>query len=287
MTDYHAGPLGALERAMETKAETTDERFTNARTPTSHAASHATGGSDQITPASIGAEVADADIAASRVMITTTSGWPEGAPDPLDSQTAWDVINEQIATYGTAATKDVPSSGDATSSQVVKGDDTRLSDARTPTAHTHPVGDITATGTASSTTYLRGDGTWATPAVSPLAANLNAANYSITAAKVVTFNGEVDGGSSGSSKTVDFTAGQKQKLTLSANCTLTFTPAGVANVQLKLVQDSTGGRTVTWPSMKWAGGTAPTLTTAANGIDIISLYYDGTTWFGQASLGFA
>ena len=41
--------------------------------------------------------------------------------------------------------------------------DPRLSDARTPTAHTHTVSDLTATGTASSTTYLRGDGSWATP----------------------------------------------------------------------------------------------------------------------------
>lgn len=38
---------------------------------------------------------------------------------------------------GTAAALDVPSSGDAASGEVVKGDDSRLSDARTPTAHTH------------------------------------------------------------------------------------------------------------------------------------------------------
>jgi len=43
---------------------------------------------------------------------------------------------------GTAATKDVASSGDALASQVVKGDDSRLSDARSPTAHhaTHQPG---------------------------------------------------------------------------------------------------------------------------------------------------
>jgi hypothetical protein len=38
-------------------------------------------------------------------------------------------------TLGTAASKDVAASGNASSTQVVKGDDTRLSDARTPTAH--------------------------------------------------------------------------------------------------------------------------------------------------------
>ena len=62
-------------------------------------------------------------------------------------------------TYGTTA---------GTSCQ---GDDARLSDARTPTSHTHAAADITsgtiatgrlaASGTASASTYLRGDQTWA------------------------------------------------------------------------------------------------------------------------------
>ena len=54
-------------------------------------------------------------------------------------------------TLGTAAALDVPSSGDATSGQVVKGSDSRLTDARTPSAHTHPasaISDSTATGRA-------------------------------------------------------------------------------------------------------------------------------------------
>lgn len=44
---------------------------------------------------------------------------------------------------GTAAARDVPSSGNATSYQVVLGSDTRLNDARTPTAHTHEISDVT------------------------------------------------------------------------------------------------------------------------------------------------
>jgi len=46
-------------------------------------------------------------------------------------------------TLGTASPLDVAASGNASTLQVVKGNDTRLSDARTPTAHTHPLSDLT------------------------------------------------------------------------------------------------------------------------------------------------
>ena len=46
-------------------------------------------------------------------------------------------------TLGTAAALDVATSGNASSSQVVKGDDTRLTDSRTPTSHTHTKSEIT------------------------------------------------------------------------------------------------------------------------------------------------
>lgn len=46
-------------------------------------------------------------------------------------------------TLGTAAALNVPASGDAAAGEVVKGTDTRLTNSRTPTAHTHPATDIT------------------------------------------------------------------------------------------------------------------------------------------------
>lgn len=51
---------------------------------------------------------------------------------------------------GTAATKDVAATGDAASGEVVKGDDSRLTDARTPVSHTHTLSDVTDSGTAAS-----------------------------------------------------------------------------------------------------------------------------------------
>lgn len=99
---------------------------------------------------------------------------------------------------------------------------------------------------------------------------------------------EFDAGNSGASKTIDFTNGPAQKLTLTANCTLTLSnPISGQAYVLKLVQDGTGSRTVTWPAaVKWPSATAPTLTTTAAAIDIVSLYYDGTNFYGTSSLAF-
>jgi hypothetical protein len=44
---------------------------------------------------------------------------------------------------GTSAVLNVPVTGNASSTEVVKGDDTRLTNARTPVAHTHVISDIT------------------------------------------------------------------------------------------------------------------------------------------------
>lgn len=53
---------------------------------------------------------------------------------------------------------------------------------------------------------------------------------------------------------------------------------------LILTQDATGGRTITFPaSVKWSGGTAPTLTTTLNKKNILTFFTvdAGTTWFGS------
>lgn len=111
----------------------------------------------------------------------------------------------------------------------------------------------------------------------------------ITANETISFDAETDNGNSGAADTVDWRLGNKQKSTLTDNCTFTFTaPAGPCNLILKLIQDGTGSRTVTWPAtVKWSGGTAPTLTTTASRVDIISLYYDGTNYFGSSVLNFS
>lgn len=99
---------------------------------------------------------------------------------------------------------------------------------------------------------------------------------------------ETDNGNSGTSDTIDWGLSNKQKSTLTGNCTFTFTaPTGPCSLVLKLVQDGTGSRLATWPAaVHWSGGTAPTLTTTVNKVDVITFYYDGTTYFGNSSLNY-
>ena len=74
--------------------------------------------------------------------------------------------------------------------------------------------------------------------------------------------------------------------TLTGATTYTFSnPATTGNASsftLKIIQDSTA-RTITWPAtVRWAGGTAPTLTTTANGVDVFVFYTidGGTNYYG-------
>jgi hypothetical protein len=57
--------------------------------------------------------------------------------------------------------------------------------------------------------------------------------------------------------------------------------AGSCSIILR--QDATGGRTLTWPSsVKWAGGSPPPITSAADAIDVYALITrdGGENWFG-------
>ena len=94
-------------------------------------------------------------------------------------------------------------------------------------------------------------------------------------------NTEFVNGNSAAAKTIDWGNGNNQSLVLTANCTLTFaTPLSAGFYFLRLVQDGTGSRTITWPTVKWGGAVAPTLTVTAAKQDFISFYYDGVSYNG-------
>ena len=91
------------------------------------------------------------------------------------------------------------------------------------------------------------------------------------------FTGETDNGNSGAAATISFVSKANQKLTLTANCTLTFTaPADARSVLIRFVQDSTGGRTVTPPGSVL--GTMPTLASGVSEQTVVNFYYDGVNY---------
>lgn len=87
----------------------------------------------------------------------------------------------------------------------------------------------------------------------------------------------------GTAYTINLDNGSLQILTLTGNCTFTFpTPTAGKSFMLLLKQDGVGGRTVTWPgTVKWPGGTSPTITSTASKIDKYVFTADGTSWLGS------
>lgn len=96
-------------------------------------------------------------------------------------------------------------------------------------------------------------------------------------------------GNSSTAVTIALTNGTVQTVTMTGNCTFTM-PTATAGKSFILIctQDATGSRTAVFTSVKFPGGTAPTLTTTATtGVDILTFVANGTSWFGTAAQAFA
>jgi hypothetical protein len=86
--------------------------------------------------------------------------------------------------------------------------------------------------------------------------------------------------------TLDFSTGNILKVSLGANITtLSVTNATAGTYLLEIIQGGT--YTVAFPAAwKWSGGTAPTITATSGKTDIITIVYDGTTYFASAVQNF-
>ena len=75
---------------------------------------------------------------------------------------------------------------------------------------------------------------------------------------------------------IDWSKGNTQFVTLTSNCSITFTN-GLTGRKYVLVlkQDATGTRIPSWPgSVRFPGGVTPILTSAANKTDYIAFMYN-------------
>jgi Right handed beta helix region len=103
--------------------------------------------------------------------------------------------------------------------------------------------------------------------------------YLLTNAKYETLSDLVTTSATASgTTTLDLSQGANRQVTFGAGNTvfaLSNIPAG--EIAITLIQDATGSRAATWPaSIKWEGGTAPTLSTAANAVDVFVFVCNGT-----------
>jgi hypothetical protein len=98
-------------------------------------------------------------------------------------------------------------------------------------------------------------------------------------------------GSLGATATFDPTDGNVHTGTLTANCTFTLNApsgTGAARLLYEMLQDGTGGWTITWPgSVVWVNGITPSPDTTAGSITFYALVSTdgGITWFATAGSG--
>jgi hypothetical protein len=86
-------------------------------------------------------------------------------------------------------------------------------------------------------------------------------------------------------------AGTVLRYILTASQATTFTmptaTAGKSFIMILKQAATTGNGTAVFTSVKYPGGTAPTITATAGGIDILSFVSDGTNWYGTYAQAFA
>ena len=126
--------------------------------------------------------------------------------------------------------------------------------ANTPTLVTPALGDATATSIVATD-------------------SVSAKRYILNALQIV---------SPASTINFDLKLSNLFQVTLTSATSITFTNPAIGTYLIKFIQDATGGRKVTFPTLnwKWASGVLPNLTSTVNKTDIVTIIYDGTTFYG-------
>ena len=100
-------------------------------------------------------------------------------------------------TLGTAAALNIPATGNAAAGEVVKGNDSRMTDARAPTAHTHPSTDINDSTVAGRALLTAADATAQRTALG-VPSGSGTSTGANTGDQTITLTGEATGTGTGS-----------------------------------------------------------------------------------------
>ncbi len=167
------------------------------------------------------------------------------------------------------------------------------------------VANLSATGTASAATYLRGDNSWAVVAgdIEGVTAGTGLSgggtsgtvSVALDTANANTWTagqrGEITALTSATSVTIDMANSNNFSCTMAHNIVFA-NPSNIVAGQsgsIFLTQDGTGSRTGSWGTYwDFIGGTAPTLTTTAAGVDRIDyVVLDSTNIQAVATLAYS
>lgn len=154
-------------------------------------------------------------------------------------------------------------------------------DDTTVAAMVDTLGGASSTGTGG---LVRKDGATLTGAVA-----ITGPTGSLTITGAVKVNLPAIVTTAGTTATIDWNNGPAQVFDAqgsSGNVTFTFSnPVAGMSYVLQLTQGSTA-RTYVWPAaVKWPGGTAITVSATNNNVDLVTFFYDGTTYFGSYPSG--
>lgn len=264
-----------------------------------HASRHESGGGDALTLGNL------ADMGATAIIIDTDTNQPAAGTedrvfiDETNGRVEWDdggswniVGTTNIADTDHAASDHEDGGSLEISVEGLSGD---LADAQDPKAH------ASSHGSAGSDTVDAGD----LGGSSGSAGQLLATDGSVAAWQAATthehtlgtlrpgridnddYNEAVTTANTGTSYTIDLSTANYFELTLTGDVTLSIVATGSAgnSFLVRLVQDGTGGRTVTWPaSVVWGGGNVPAAPSDSGDVLLSFVSPDGgTTWYGMES----
>jgi hypothetical protein len=90
-------------------------------------------------------------------------------------------------------------------------------------------------------------------------------------------------GNTGNAVTLNIANATLITATLTANCTFTMPGNTAGKSFVLMLSTGNGSFTGTFTGVRWSGNTAPTITTTANRLDILTFIANGSAWYGTAS----
>jgi len=225
-----------------------------------------------------------------------TYSLPAGNPVVTGTTIASTWANNTLTDIASALTDSLAADGQTTATGNLQMGNNRITGLATPTVSTDAVTKayadalvsggtgsfttLTVTGTTTLATALTGVLKGTSGVVSVATAGTDYAGISTAQSFTAGQRGSVSALTDGATITPNFNTANNFSLTLGGNRTLanpTNLTAGQSGV-IVITQDATGGRTLAFGSnWDFSGGTAPTLTTAANAVDVLVYYVNSAT----------